>query len=84
MNGITRRREGAKRSHLSEGLSIHSSAVPNATNDSKRGFAAARNLPDELGAARFYEPTGEGAEAELARRLEEWRRRREPAVKRRS
>jgi putative ATPase len=52
-------------------------------HDAEDRFAAARNLPDELGAARFYEPTGEGAEAELARRLADWRRRREPERKRR-
>jgi putative ATPase len=39
-------------------------------------FVAARNLPDELGQAAFYEPTREGAEAEIAERLAEWRQRR--------
>jgi putative ATPase len=39
-------------------------------------FVAAGNLPEELEAAAFYEPTEEGAEAELARRLARWRERR--------
>jgi putative ATPase len=42
-------------------------------------FVAARNLPGELGDARFYEPTERGAEAAIAERLREWRRRREGA-----
>jgi len=46
-------------------------------HDAPDGFVAARNLPAELGAAKFYEPTEQGAEAELARRLADWRRRRE-------
>jgi putative ATPase len=41
-------------------------------------FVARRNLPAELGDARLYEPTREGAEAALAERLADWRRRREP------
>ena len=40
-------------------------------------FVAARNLPDALGDARFYEPTERGAEREIAERLSAWRRRRE-------
>jgi len=39
-------------------------------------FVADPNLPAALGDARFYEPTEEGAEAAIARRLAEWRRRR--------
>jgi putative ATPase len=39
-------------------------------------FVAARNLPEELGDARFYEPTERGAERAIAERLSEWRRRR--------
>jgi putative ATPase len=39
-------------------------------------FVAARNLPDELGQATFYEPTREGAEAQIAERLADWRQRR--------
>ena len=42
-------------------------------------FVAARNLPDALGDARFYEPTERGAEAAIAERLRAWRRRREEA-----
>jgi putative ATPase len=41
-------------------------------------FVAARNLPEELGDARFYEPTERGAEAAIAERLRGWRREREP------
>jgi putative ATPase len=40
-------------------------------------FVAARNLPEELGPARFYEPTERGAEAAIAERLRGWRRERE-------
>src|SRR5262249_53935017 len=40
-------------------------------------FVAARNLPQPLGDARFYEPTERGAEAALAERLRTWRARRE-------
>lgn len=47
---------------------------PHAESDA---FVAARNLPEALGEARFYEPTERGAEAALAERLREWRRRRE-------
>jgi len=39
-------------------------------------FVAARNLPDALGEAQFYEPSREGAEALIADRLSDWRRRR--------
>lgn len=40
-------------------------------------FVAAPNLPEQLGEARFYEPTEHGAEAALAERLLAWRQRRE-------
>jgi putative ATPase len=40
-------------------------------------FVAARNLPEALGDARFYEPTERGAEAAIAERLRAWRRERE-------
>jgi putative ATPase len=39
-------------------------------------FVAARNLPEALGDAVFYEPTARGAEAAIAERLRDWRRRR--------
>ena len=47
-----------------------------ASHDAEDRFVAARNLPDALADARFYEPTREGAEAPLADRLADWRRRR--------
>jgi putative ATPase len=47
-------------------------------HDAPDRFVARRNLPAELGDARLYEPTREGAEAALAERLADWRRRREP------
>jgi len=40
-------------------------------------IVTAPNLPEELGRPAFYEPSGEGAESETARRLAEWRRQRE-------
>jgi putative ATPase len=40
-------------------------------------LVTARNLPDGLGRSTFYEPNGEGAESEIARRLAQWRRQRE-------
>ena len=46
-------------------------------HDAPGGFVEARNLPDALGDARFYEPGGEAAEAEVAERLAAWRKRRE-------
>ena len=46
-------------------------------HDAPDRFVATRNLPDELGDPHFYEPTDVGAEAEIARRLEAWRRRRD-------
>ncbi|NRA08212.1 MAG: replication-associated recombination protein A [Myxococcales bacterium] len=46
-------------------------------HDAPEGFVATRNLPDALGDARFYEPRGEAAEAEIAERLAAWRKHRE-------
>jgi len=45
-------------------------------HDEPGGFVAEANLPADLGAARFYEPSDEGAEATLRTRLEDWRKRR--------
>jgi putative ATPase len=45
-------------------------------HDAPDRFVGARNLPDALGDARFYEPTDEGAERALADRLRAWRARR--------
>jgi putative ATPase len=45
-------------------------------HDAPERFVAARNLPEALGDPRFYEPTREGREGELAERLATWRRRR--------
>lgn len=45
-------------------------------HDAPDRFVGARNLPDALGDARFYEPTREGAERALAERLRAWRARR--------
>jgi putative ATPase len=42
---------------------------------SERGrIADQQHLPDELEGRRFYEPTEEGFEAEIARRMKEWER----------
>jgi putative ATPase len=46
-------------------------------HDAEGGFVAARNLPEGVSPARFYQPTREGSEAEIADRLAEWRRRRD-------
>jgi putative ATPase len=46
-------------------------------HDEPDAFVAARNLPEPLGEARFYEPTERGREAEIAERLRSWRERRE-------
>jgi len=40
-------------------------------------IVAARNLPEELAQATFYEPNRAGAESEIALRLADWRRQRE-------
>jgi putative ATPase len=45
-------------------------------HDAPERFVADPNLPAALGDARFYEPTQQGAEAAIAQRLAEWRRRR--------
>jgi putative ATPase len=45
-------------------------------HDEPDRFVDAANLPTSLGDARFYEPSEQGAEAAIARRLAEWRRRR--------
>ncbi len=46
-------------------------------HDEPGGIAGQGVIPDGLEGERFYEPTDRGAEAELGRRLEEIRRRRE-------
>ena len=38
------------------------------------GVADQQHLPDELVGKRFYEPTDQGAEAEVARRMKQWER----------
>jgi putative ATPase len=44
-------------------------------HDQPGGVADQDLLPEEVRGERFYEPTDRGFEAELARRLEEFRRR---------
>jgi putative ATPase len=51
-------------------------------HDSPGQIVTARNLPEELGQATFYEPNREGAEAEAARRLANWRQQRKDAESR--
>jgi putative ATPase len=46
-------------------------------HDEPGGIAGQQVIPEGLEAERFYEPTDRGAEAELGRRLDEIRRRRE-------
>lgn len=46
-------------------------------HDEPDAFVGARNLPEALGGARFYEPTERGAEAAIAARLRALRDRRE-------
>jgi putative ATPase len=41
-------------------------------HDEEGGIADQQHLPDELAGRRFYEPTGEGYEAEVARRMKAW------------
>jgi putative ATPase len=48
-------------------------------HDAPDRFVARSNLPPELASLALYEPTREGAEAQLAERLAAWRRRREQA-----
>jgi putative ATPase len=47
-------------------------------HDEASDFVDDWNLPEEVGDARFYEPTNHGAEAEVAARVAEWRKRRRP------
>ncbi len=47
-------------------------------HDAPERFVATPNLPEALRSERFYEPTREGAEAEIADRLAGWRARRDP------
>ena len=49
-------------------------------HDAPDAFVAARNLPDALGDAVFYEPGDHGAEAAVAERLRAWRVRRAAAA----
>jgi putative ATPase len=46
-------------------------------HDAPERFVAAENLPEALAGERFYQPTREGAEAEIAERLARWRARRD-------
>lgn len=48
-------------------------------HDAPGRFVATDNLPAQLRSTSFYEPTREGAEAAIADRLAEWRRRRRAA-----
>jgi putative ATPase len=43
-------------------------------HDAPDHFVASANFPDGMGSPRFYEPSHQGAEADLARRLAGWRR----------
>ena len=43
-------------------------------HDEPGRIAGQAHLPDELAGRRFYEPTDEGFEAEIARRMREWER----------
>ncbi|MDP8929266.1 MAG: replication-associated recombination protein A, partial [Actinomycetota bacterium] len=43
-------------------------------HDHPGGFVPQQHLPDELEGRVFYEPTGRGDEAEIARRVTAWRR----------
>jgi putative ATPase len=45
-------------------------------HDAPGRFVATLNFPEGMGSPRFYEPTREGAEAQIAERLKSWRRRR--------
>lgn len=47
-------------------------------HDEASGFVEDWNLPEEVGDVRFYEPTDHGAEAAVAARVAEWRKRRRP------
>ncbi len=41
-------------------------------HDEEGGIADQQHLPDELAGRRFYEPSANGEEAEVARRMAEW------------
>jgi putative ATPase len=43
-------------------------------HDEPGGIADQQHLPDELQGRRFYEPSDQGYEAEVARRMQEWER----------
>ncbi|MEM8961188.1 MAG: replication-associated recombination protein A [Acidobacteriota bacterium] len=45
-------------------------------HDAEEGTGGLDCLPDALAGTRFFEPSGAGAEAELAERLDDWRERR--------
>ncbi len=47
-------------------------------HDAPDQFVAAHNLPDALRDASYYHPTDNGQEADIAERLEAWRKRRDP------
>jgi putative ATPase len=44
------------------------------SHDEPGRIASQQHLPDEMGPRRFYEPTDEGFEAEIARRMKAWER----------
>lgn len=48
-------------------------------HDAEDEFAAASNLPEAIENERFYAPKEKGAEAAIAARLAEWRKRRRPS-----
>ncbi len=48
-------------------------------HDAPDRFVSATNLPEPLASSDFYQPTQEGAEAEIAERLKRWRQRRAQA-----
>jgi len=48
-------------------------------HDVEDRFVAASNLPDRLAGGVFYEPTSQGAEADIAERVSAWRKRRRNA-----
>jgi len=88
--GIERAREAVAR-HGSLPVPLHLRNAPTALmkdlgygrdyeypHDAPDRFVATPNLPDALGATVFYEPTEQGAEAEIAERLARWRQRRRP------
>jgi putative ATPase len=50
-------------------------------HDAPGHFVAAPNFPEGMGSPRFYEPTREGAEAQISERLKHWRRRRRGSSK---